>query len=161
MEPEELDRYHPILQTLIENFGGRLKCVILFSSQARGESGPESDHDLFVVISDLPRDPVKRSREVRMTLLPILDRIPGPVGFIPKTPEEVDQNLTPLLLDVFIDGICLYGEAYFEPYHQRVRDAVEQAGLKRKRIGDTWVWRFPRLPKGEWEISWEGYYESS
>jgi hypothetical protein len=77
-----------------------------------------------------------------MTLLPVLDLLPGPISFVPKTPEEVAANLTPLMLDVFVDGICLYGESYFEPLHRRAVDAVQQAGLRRKRIGDTWTWRF-------------------
>ena len=153
--------YQPILHSLEAHFGDRLKCVVLFGSQARGEARPDSDHDLFVVIEALPRDPVQRNRAVRMTLLPILDRLPGPISFVSKTPAEVAANLTPLLLDVFVDGICIYGQSYFEPLHRRAADALQQAGLQRRRIGDTWVWRFPHVQMSDWEISWEGYRESS
>lgn len=156
-----LESYKPIRDSLKEHFGNRLKCVVLFGSQARGEARPESDHDLFVVIDDLPRDPLRRNRAVRMTLLPVLDRLPGPISFVSKTPAEVAANLTPLLLDVFVDGICIHGQSYFEPRHRRAMDAVQQAGLLRKRVAGTWTWRFPQLQTGNWEISWEGYRESS
>jgi predicted nucleotidyltransferase len=153
-------RYRPIVQTLENTFAGRLKTVVLFGSQARQEARPDSDHDLFVVIEDLPRDPLARHRTVRTTLLPILHDLPGPVSFVAKTPEEVAANLTPLLLDVCAEGICLYGASYFEPYRQKALAALRRSGLRRQRVGGGLMWLFPRMPAGDWELSWEGYRES-
>ena len=153
------ERYRPIVQTLEDAFSGRLRTVVLFGSQVRGEARPDSDHDLFVVIEDLPRDPLARSRLVRITLLPILDRLPGPIGFVIKTPAEVKANLTPLLLDICAEGVCLYGATYFEPYRQKALAALRHSGLQRRRLGGVLMWVFPQMPAGDWELNWEAYRE--
>jgi hypothetical protein len=46
------------------------------------------------------------------------------VDFSAKTPrndmpEEVEANLTPLLLDICVDGVGLYGETYFQFYRKK------------------------------------------
>lgn len=152
-------RYQIVVKALVEAFAHRLKTVVLFGSQARGEARSESDHDLFVVVQDLPTNPLARQRTVRSILLPILDQLPGSINFIAKTPEEVALNLTPLLLDVCVDGICLYGADYFEPYRERALVALHQSKLQRRRVGGVWMWLFPQLPTRAWELSWEGYFE--
>jgi predicted nucleotidyltransferase len=154
-------RYRAVVQALESVFAGRLKTVVLFGSQARGESGPHSDHDFFVVIEELPRDPLARSRTVRAALLPILDRLPGPIGLVARTPTEVQASLTPLLLDVCVEGICLYGATYFEPYRQKALAALRQSGMRRQRVGASLMWLFPRPPTGDWELNWEGYREGA
>ncbi len=153
------ERYRLVVQALVDVFARRLRAVILFGSQARGDARPGSDHDLYVVIESLPGDPLARQRVVRGVLLPILDRLPGPISFVAKTPEEVAANLTPLLLDVCVDGICLYGAAYFEPYRQQALAALRQSKLRRQRVGGTLMWLFPQMPATDWELSWEGYLE--
>jgi len=60
---------------------------------------------------------------------------------------------------VCVEGICLLGDRYFEPYRQQALAARDQAGLRRERVGDEWVWRFPKIPAAAWEITWEGYRE--
>jgi len=152
-------RYRPIVQALESAFTERFKTMVLFGSQARGEGRPESDHDPFVVIEGLPREPLARLRAVPATLLPILNDLPGPVGFVAKTPDEVAINLTPLLLDVCVEGVCLCGASYFELYRQKALAALRRSGLRRRRVGGELVWLFPRMPAGDWELTWEGYRE--
>lgn len=160
--PGELERrYRSIVRSLENAFIGRLKMVVLFGSQARGEARPDSDHDLFIVVEDLPAEPLARQRAVRTVLLPILDGLPGPVNFVAKTPGEVAANLTSLLLDVCVDGICLYGEAYFQPYRKKALAALRQARLRRHKLKSAYMWLFPQLPAGDWELSWEGYREGA
>jgi len=160
--PEELEeRYQPIVQALEDRFGEQLKTVVLFGSQVRGEAKPHSDHDLFVVIEELPQDPVARSRMVRTALLPVLELLPGPIGFVAKTPSEVQDALTPLLLDVCTEGVCLYGTSYFEPRRQKALKALQQSNLHRRKIGGSLMWLFPKVPTSAWELSWEGYHEIS
>lgn len=156
---KQLDQqYDLVVQALIAAFSERLKTVVLFGSYARGEARSDSDHDLLVVIETLPADPVIRQRTVRQALLPILDRFPDAISLIAKTPEEVALNLTPLLVDVCVDGICLYGASYFEPYRGLGIAALNQSDLKRQRVGGTLMWLAPS-PSRDWELSWEGYFE--
>jgi len=152
-------RYNLVVQTLVEAFADQLKAVVLFGSQARGEAGPGSDHDLLVVNENLHANPLARQRTVRGILLPILDRLPGSISFVAKTPQEVAANLTPLMLDVCVDGICLYGATYFEPYRQKAVTALGQSKLRRQQMGGTLMWVFPQMPTRDWELSWEGYLE--
>ena len=158
-QPVEIERYRPIVDALLGVFEGRLKTIVLFGSQARREARQDSDHDLFVVIEDVPRDPLARNRLVRGPLLPILHRLPGAIGFVVKTPSEVQVNLTPFLLDVCTEGICLYGAEYFEPYRRKALSALRRSGLRRRKAGTVRMWVFPQAPSGNWELSWEGYRE--
>ncbi|NIW80295.1 MAG: hypothetical protein GWN16_12925 [Calditrichae bacterium] len=147
--------YQPLLKKLKDNFGDRLKTVVLFGSQARSKAVLNRDNDIFVVVDDLPQDPLKRLKQIRQTIL----YIPLQINFIAKTPEEVEHNLTPLLLEICVDGICLYGDEYFEHYRQRGLRALKQSGLKRKRVGKEWYWQFDEIPKKNWELTWEGFRE--
>jgi predicted nucleotidyltransferase len=155
------ERYQPVIQVLKQQFGPRLRTVVLFGSRARGEARPNSDHDLFVVIGRLPVEPVARQRLVRTALLDILGELPGTVNFVAKTPEEVAANLTPLLLDICVDGICLFGEEYFEPYRRKALIALQQSNLQRQKLGATHMWLLPKGPSGNWELNWEGYRAGS
>ncbi len=146
-------QYDLVIQALIAAFGERLKTVVLFGSHARGAARPDSDHDLLVVIHNLPLEPVARQRLVRHALLPVLDRLPDSVSLVAKTPQEVAANLTPLLLDVCVDGVCLYGAAYFEFYRTRGLAALHQSTLERQRVGGALMWLAPYLTTN-WELSW-------
>lgn len=147
--------YKPLTRRLIEVFGDGLKTAVLFGSRARGEAGENSDHDIFVVIEGLPDDPLERLKQVRMALLDV----PLRVNIIAKTPEQVGANLTPLLLDICADGVCLYGPRYFEKFRRKALNALKQSGLTRKRMGRDWYWHFEKIPQKEWELTWEGFRE--
>ena len=111
------------------------------------------------MIEALPQDPLVRNRLVRSPLLPILPQLPGAISFVARTPEEFESNLTPLLLDVCSDGICLYGAGYFEPYRHMALTAVRQSGLRQETVGGVKMWLFPKPQTGDWELSWEGFRE--
>jgi len=57
--------YNHLIQQLVNNFGQRLKTVVLFGSRAREEAEDTIDHDLLLVIDRLPEEPVKRLKTVR------------------------------------------------------------------------------------------------
>lgn len=153
------DVYRSLIQSLLVKYGSRLKTVVLFGSQARREARPDSDHDIFVVVEGLPFEPLARQRDVRGVLLSILDNLPGSISFVAKTSTEVETNLTPLMLDVCVDGICLYGDSFFDEHRQKAFAVLQQAGLRRRRLAGAWMWIFPRLPTVNWDLSWEGYHE--
>ena len=151
--------YRPLIQSLANKYGARLKMVVLFGSQARHDARENSDHDIFAIIEGLPREPLTRVRDVRGILLGILEELPGSISIKAKTPEEVNSNLTPLMLDVCVDGVCLYGEALFNEYRQKALAALKQSGLQRHLLGGSWMWVFPKFPTREWELNWDGYHE--
>jgi len=141
--------YDVLVNTLSAHFGARLKLVVLFGSRSRAEDHAESDHDIFVVIEDLPHDPLARQRTVMAPLLPVLLRLPERLSLIAKMPQELQGDPTSLLVDVCADGISLYGEAYFEDLRSKVMPALQSAGLVRRRLAGTWMWMFPALPAKE------------
>ncbi len=149
--------YKQIVTRLSRAFENSLKTVVLFGSRARGINKPTSDHDIFLIIDNLEPDPIKRQKQVRS----LIWDIPLRINTIAKTSEEVSKNLTPLLLEVFVDGICLFGSKYFESYRNKVMIALKEAGLKRKRLGHEWYWQFDRIPQKEWELGWDGFHEFS
>jgi uncharacterized protein len=153
--------YSVLIQALRTAFAERLKTVVLFGSRARGDATPESDHDVFLVVENLPKEPVSRLMELRGSLRDCLADLPGAVSLVGRTPPEFESDLTPLYLDVCVDGICLYGADYFEPFRRRALDGLGESGMQRKKIGDTWYWVFPDGRVRDWEWSWEGYRERS
>jgi predicted nucleotidyltransferase len=155
MEPD----YGILLHALTSRFGPRLKTVVLFGSRARNEAGLESDHDIFIVVEDLPEDPLGRARETRGALLPYLADLPGAINLHAKTPAEFEDDLTPLFLDVVVDGICLSGEDYFEPLRQKGLAALTSSGMERRRIGGSLFWMLSGNGPRNWELTWDGYRE--
>lgn len=154
------DTFAPLLRELRKRFGEGLRCVVLFGSRARGTARAGSDYDLLVVAEELPGDPVKRQRALTAALLPVVDQVPGPVAFVGKTPEEFASNLTPLLLDVCVEGICLWGAEFFESYRRRALEALRDSGLRRERLGGrTPMWVFTGRPPRDWELTWDGFRE--
>ncbi len=143
----------------MSRFGPRLKTVVLFGSRARNEAAPESDHDIFIVVEDLPADPLSRVRETRGALEPYLADLPGTINLRAKTPAEFQADLTPLFLDVVVNGICLLGEAYFEPLRQKGLAALASSGMERKRIGRSLFWMLSGNGPRNWELTWDGYRE--
>jgi hypothetical protein len=151
------ETYKPVIEKLSGVFGSRLRTAVLFGSRARNQARTGSDHDLFLVIEGLPKSRLGRMGEIRMAL----GNAPIRINAIAKTPEEVQQNLTPLLLDVGVDGVCLFGDSYFKNLRDRILKAIQQAKLKRQIVGGEWCWKFEKLPMKEWELTWDGYRELS
>jgi len=149
--------YNPLIERLLDVFGSRLKTVVLFGSRARKQAKEDSDHDIVLVIKNLSNKPLERQKQIRTAIWDV----PLRINTIAKTPEEIEKNLTPMILEVCVDGICLYGKGYFEPYRKKALDALKRSGLIRKRIGREWYWHFDRIPKKEWELTWEGFHELS
>jgi len=151
--------YGSVLDVLRAHFGGRLRAVVLFGSRARGDASETSDHDVFVVADDLPGDVLARHAELRGLLGPIFARLPGPLNFVAKTPAELMSNLSPLVIDVCADGVCLHGQGFFEPLRQKALAALQSAGLSRRRVGDTLMWVFPRARTTDWTLDWDGFHD--
>lgn len=153
----KLSIYNPLIESLLKVFGSRLKTVLLFGSRARKHAKQGSDHDIFLIINKLSDKPLERQKQIRTAIWDV----PLRINTIAKTPEEIEKNLTPLILEVCVDGICLYGKDYFEPYRKKALNALKHSRLARRRMGREWYWHFDRIPKKEWELTWEGFHELS
>lgn len=151
--------YDILVKTLHSHFGERLKTIVLFGSRSRAESHVDSDHDIFIVVENLPQDPLARQRVITAPLLPVLVDLPEGVALIAKTPQELQGALSSLLIDVCIDGISLYGDACFSNLRSKVMQALQSSGLERRRLADTWMWILPSIPAKDWSVTWEGYHE--
>ena len=149
------EAYIELVSRLKESYGSRLKSVVLFGSHARGDARPESDHDILLIIEEIEKNPLKRMKTIRSLILDM----PVRFNFIAKTPEELAENLTPLLLDICVDGKVIHDDGYFETYRNKGKEALTQAKLKRKRVGRELHWQFERIPQREWELTWDGYRE--
>jgi len=157
--PARTTDYQVLVSALVNAFGDRLKLVILFGSQSRGEAHADSDHGIFVVVEGLPDDPLVRQRLVMTPLLPDLFRLPERLSLVAKTPDELLHHLTPLVIDIFVDGVSLYGQECFESLRRQIRQTLQDSGMTRRRIAGAWMWAFPALPEKEWAVTWDGYRE--
>ena len=81
--------------------------IILFGSQAWGQTTEDSDVDLFI-IKDTNERRVDRAREVRK----IIWGMGVPVDILVYTPEEVKKRL--LLEDFFIQDIVTKGKVLYD-----------------------------------------------
>lgn len=149
------ETYTQLVSRLKGSYGSRLRAVVLFGSHARGEARAESDHDILLIIEGIEKNPLKRMKGIRSLILDM----PVRFNFIAKTPEDLAENLTPLLLDICVDGKAIHDDGYFETYRKKGLEALKQAKLKRRRVGREFYWQFDRIPQKEWELTWDGYRE--
>ena len=77
-----------LLELLKARFGERLVSVVVFGSVGRGAAKPESDVDVLVVSSTVPRDAVERAR-LKMRLREALG-VSAPLEIHLATPEEFE-----------------------------------------------------------------------
>ena len=76
-----------------------------------------------------------------------------------RAPSEIEANLTPLLLDVCAEGICVFGDAYFQPLRTLALRALDQSGLHRQSVAGTLMWVFPHARTPNWRLEWDGFHD--
>ncbi len=141
------------VEALRAGLGDRLVAVVLFGSRARGDAREESDWDLLVIANDLPPGVLERQFVLSHALPP---GIRGAVSVLAKTPEEFEENVPSLYLDIALDGKILYDPTGYARKHlDALRTVIEQAGLRRRRTqaGDIWYWE--RQPPDRWDLLFE------
>jgi len=156
--------YAPLLEELIrllrEEFGDRVRSVLLFGSVARGTARPDSDVDVCLVIRDLP---ISRYRRHQL-LSPVLERLrqgeayttligrgySPDVAAILYTPEEI-QHTKAIFLDFVEDGVVLLDDGAMRAKLNQLRARMKTLGSRRVNLEDgTYYWLLkPGLRFGE------------
>jgi len=142
-----------VVASLKEGLGKKLVSVILFGSRARGESDESSDWDLLVLAEGLPEVTLTRYQFLKR-LIPAVWR--GRFSILAKTPEEFESCLSPLWLDIALDGLILYDPKGFAGDRlNRLKRLIRDEGLIRDSIGKDLVWRWESFPGFDWSLEWE------
>jgi len=103
MRGELLDR---IKSRLAEAHGERLRGVILYGSEARGEAGPDSDVDLLVLLDE----PVDLGRDLETNLealYPLALEIGRRISAKPVSASEYETIKCPLYEQAHGEGVVL------------------------------------------------------
>ena len=97
-----------IKQRLGEHYGERLKGVVLFGSEARGEAGEESDVDLLVLL-DGPVGLGEELDAIIKCLYPLQLELEffRPLQALPVDAEKYEARVSPLYETVHEEGIRL------------------------------------------------------
>ena len=156
---EHFDKFVKRLSEEVEDFyQERLVTVAVFGSVARQTATIESDIDLLIVATDLPRGRVKRVSEfiaIESRLKKEIKELEGSgihtwLSPVIKTPEEVLSGSL-LFLDMIFDGLILYDRNdFFKNFLNSFKERLQSLGAKRIVQGDRWYWDLkPDYRKGE------------
>ena len=95
------------IKTRLENaYGERLRGVILYGSEARGQSNPDSDIDLLVLLDGL----IDYGRDLENNLnalYPLSLQIGRRISAKPVSAEEYDTIQCPLYQKAHLEGIAI------------------------------------------------------
>jgi hypothetical protein len=119
-----------------EHYGPRLVSLALFGSAARGTARPDSDLDLFIVATGLPRGRVARMAEFEGVEQRVTEALPDPPYLSPviKTPEELSAG-TPLLFDMTEDARILVDRGGV------LATRLERLATRMRELGSRRIWR--------------------
>jgi predicted nucleotidyltransferase len=115
--------------------GDELVGLVLFGSWACGEAREDSDVDVFVVLKNL------KGVEARAAVYKVVSRSVGrAVTLVDARADELfkdELELTPLLLNILVDGIVVYDRTgKLAELAAKARRLVEAEGLVRYRTPD-------------------------
>jgi predicted nucleotidyltransferase len=143
----------PVIQALQQGLDKTLVAVVLFGSRARGDAKEESDWDILVIAEDLPERTMERYRKTK-EILPKDWR--GRVSILAKTPQEFEDLLLSLYLEIALDGLILHDpQGYALARLQKLRHLIRAKDLRRKKLGEDFIWQWGTFPGFRWSLAWE------
>lgn len=115
---------------------------------ARGQAGPASDIDLFVVLREAPagmlarRSLLEPAKEAMTPERELLWRQGIYTDFIEVIRTRDEAILFhPLYLDMSQEAVLLYDcDRFMETVRGEVRDKLKKGGAQRRRMGSSWYW---------------------
>ncbi len=142
-----VEELQPVIDALRQALKERLVAVVLFGSRARGDAAESSDWDVLVIAEGLPEKTLERYFAIKPLLPP---EWRGRLSLLLRTPSEVSDHLSSLLLDIALDGCILFDPTGFAArWLASLRQTLEQAGLYRERTAAGDVWRQREVPQSE------------
>jgi hypothetical protein len=132
---EIVERLRKCASELEKMLGDEFLGLVLFGSWARGEAREDSDVDVFVVLKSL------KGLEARAAVYRVVSRGVGrAVTLVDARADELfgrELELTPLLLNILVDGIVVYDRTgKLAELAAKARRLVEAEGLVRYRTPD-------------------------
>jgi hypothetical protein len=124
----------------------------LYGSRARGQAREASDWDLFIIATDLPMQLWERHILLKR-FLPAAYR--GAVSLLAKTPQEFEEKISSLYLDIAQDGQILFDpQGYAHRRLALLQRLMAETGLYRKKSSGGEVWRWRQKPGQPWALEW-------
>jgi len=102
--PDIAQALHEARQQLVEYYADRLKHVVLFGSYARGETHPESDVDVMVVLTG-EVDHAKEVKQLMPLFMDLLNRYGRVFTLLPFPVSRFQNKQHPLMMNVREEGI--------------------------------------------------------
>lgn len=99
----ELDE---LKERLSAAYGDRLRAVVLFGSEARGNARPDSDIDVLAVLETLTGDYGDELERGLAAVYPVALRLGRRVSVKPLARDEYEQGDSPLLREVRRSGVA-------------------------------------------------------
>jgi predicted nucleotidyltransferase len=125
---QDLGRFR---SALIDRFAEDLVTLAVFGSQALGKATAESDLDLLLVVSGLPRRRFERGRLVRSLVRSVSDAFDEQASVIALTPEEA-RSIKPFYLG-FLEGheLLVDRKGFFGAILERLKRRLAELGARR------------------------------
>lgn len=143
MKLPELKR--AILDSVSRDYGDDAEGIVLFGSTGREERGSRSDVDILVFTKDAEENRIKRDLRAYLALEPVRAKYRVDTTVLTLKIDEI-HDVTPFLINLAYDGVVLFdANGRVEKLLNRIRKAVERAGLIRYRIKDAYGWK-PKRP---------------
>lgn len=136
------DRY---VRALRKRFPDTLTFALVFGSVARGEAKSDSDIDLLLVFTELPKSRLARRRflepepkEIEQSILALMDKqIYTRLNPMVKTTDEV-RHPTPFLFSALRDGVVLFDRSRLHRSLKQEIDKWQSAlGARFQKIGNV------------------------
>lgn len=151
-----LSTFETLINAFFSQLGEDLISLVLFGSQARGESSGRSDWDIFLLAESLPDHPFERQIFLRKM---IPKELPFQVSIYSKTVKEFERDFPAIYLDIATDGIILFDkDRYAQNKLHRIKEIIQEADLRRIRRFGSLIWRWEGQPEIGWGIDWSGVY---
>lgn len=97
------------LEKCLREKGLNISKMILFGSQAKGESTEESDIDVLIISNDFRgKDIFERATLTKYAEITTIKKFMIPLDIITMTPEELESE-TSLIADFVKEGEVIYG----------------------------------------------------